>query len=219
MAHQINIHIKPAIITVFIFLIGLMIGILIDNSRVSRAREDISESEIRWNDALLLNQHLQSLGNVSCDLALEENLKYNDAIYTYGKRIEKSIEATTFTPELEQEWTRYNLLQVQFWFNSIELKERCGFDYHNVVYISREKNATNGEKIDNDLQSSVLLNLKEECGNKIMLIPLTADVNLIVTDSVIKQFDIIQYPSVIIDEKYVFQGLTSIEDLENIVKC
>jgi len=108
---------------------------------------------------------------------------------------------------------------VQFWFNSIELKERCGFDYHNVVYISQEKNATNGEKIDNRLQSSILLSLKEECGNKIMLIPLTADVDLIVMDSVIKQFSIIQYPSVIIDEAYVFQGLTTIEDLENIVKC
>ena len=219
MAHQINMHIKPGIITIFIFLVGMMTGILIDNYRVSRAREDISESEIRWNDALLLNQHLEKLGNVSCDLALEENLKYNDVIYTYGKQIEKNIEATTFTPELEKEWTRYNLLQVQFWFNSIELKERCGFDYHNVVYISQEKNATNGEKIDNRLQSSILLSLKEECGNKIMLIPLTADVDLIVTDSVIKQFSIIQYPSVIIDEAYVFQGLTTIEDLENIVKC
>ncbi len=196
-----------------------MIGIAIDNYRVSQVRKTISESEIRWNDALLLNQHLEKLGNASCDLALEENLKYNDAIYTYGKQIEKTIEATTFTPELEQEWTRYNLLQVQFWFNSIELKERCGFDYHNVVYIYREKNTTNGEEINNKLQSSVLLNLKEECGNKIMLIPLTADVDLIVTDSVIKQFDIIEYPSVIIDEKYVFQGLTTIEELENIVKC
>jgi hypothetical protein len=218
-AHQIKIHIKPAIIAIFIFLIGLMIGIAIDNYRVSQVRKTISESEIRWNDALLLNQHLEKLGNASCDLALEENLKYNDAIYTYGKQIEKTIEATTFTPELEQEWIRYNLLQVQFWFNSIELKERCGFDYHNVVYISREKNTTNGEEINNKLQSSVLLNLKEECGNKIMLIPLTADVDLIVTDSVIKQFDIIEYPSVIIDEKYVFQGLTTIEELENIVKC
>jgi hypothetical protein len=219
MAYQINIHIRPAIIAIFIFLIGLMIGIAIDNYRVSQVRKTISESEIRWNDALLLNQHLEKLGNISCDLALDENLKYNDAIYTYGKQIEKTIEATTFTPELEQEWTRYNLLQVQFWFNSIELKERCGFDYHNVVYISREKSTTNGEKIDNKLQSSILLNLKEKCGNKIMLIPLTADVDLIVTDSVIKQFDIIEYPSVIIDEKYVFQGLTTIEELENIVKC
>jgi len=212
-------HIKPAIITIFIFLLGLMIGIAIDNHRVSQVRKTISESEIRWNDALLLNQHLENLGNSSCDLALEENLKYNNAIYTYGRQIEKIIEATTFTPELEQEWTRYNLLQVQFWFNSIELKERCGFYYHNVVYISREKNTTNGEEVNNKLQSSVLLDLKEKCGNKIMLIPLTGDVDLIVMDSVIKQFDIIEYPSVIIDEKYVFQGLTTIEDLENIVKC
>lgn len=218
MAHQINIHIKPIILTVFIFLIGLMIGITIDNYRVSRIRKTISESEIRWNDAMLLNQHLEKLGNTSCDLALEENLKYNDVIYTYGKQIEKNIQATRLTPELEQEWRSYNLLQVQFWFNSIDLKEKCGFDYHNVIYISKIK-ATNGEEINNKLQSSVLTDLKDKCGNKIMLIPLTGDANLIVVDSVIKQYNLTEFPTVIIDEKYVFQGLTNYGTLNGTVNC
>ncbi len=219
MAHQIKMHIKPAILSVFILLIGVMIGILVDNYRVSQIRESISESEIRWNDALLLNLHLEKLGKNYCDLAFDENLNYNDKIYDYGRTTEKRIEATTFTPELEQEWRRYVLLQVQFWFNSIDLKEKCGFDYYNVVYISQKKNTANAEEINNKLQSSALLDLKEKCGNKIMLIPLTADADLTVIDAIVKQFSITEYPTVIIDEKYVLQGPTTIGELEKIVKC
>jgi hypothetical protein len=214
-----KLYLKPAIFTVFIFLIGVMIGIIIDNYRLSNARKDISESEIRWNDAQLLNLHLEKLGNNSCNLALEENLVYNDEIYKYGKTIEKTIEVTRFTPEIGQEWRRYVLLQTQFWFNSIDLKEKCGFDYHNIVYISRITNSTSQEEINSKIQSTILLDLKEKCGNKIMLIPLTADVNLIVMDSIIKQFNITSFPAVIIDEKYVFQGLTTMEELNKYTGC
>lgn len=210
---------KPAILAVFIFLIGVMIGIAIDNYRLSGVRKSISESEIRWNDARLLNLHLTNLGEGYCDLALEENLAYNDEIYQYGSKIEKTIEAARFTPELEQEWRRYVLLQTQFWFNSIELKEKCGFDYYNVVHIYRMKNSTTGEEINNKIQSSILLDLKEKCGRKMMLIPLTSDVNLMVMDSIIKSFNISNYPAVIVDEKYVFQDLATMKELEKYIKC
>ncbi len=219
MVDQMNMHIKPMILAIFIFSIGIMIGIAIDNYRVSQVRKSISESEIRWNDARLFSLHLEKLGNSYCNLAFDENLNYNGEIYKYGRGIEKTIDASRFTPELDQEWRRYVLLQVQFWFNSIDLKEKCGFDYHNVVYISRKKNSTNTEEINNKLQSSILLDLKEKCGKKMMLIPLTADIDLMVMDSTIKQFSITEYPTVIIDEKYVLQGVTAKEDLERIVKC
>jgi hypothetical protein len=214
-----KLYLKPAILTIFIFLIGVMIGITIDNYRLSSARKSISESEIRWNDAQLLNLHLERLGSDYCNLALEENLAYNDKIYDYGSNIEKTIDATRFTPEIEQEWRRYVLLQTQFWFNSIDLKEKCGFDYYNIVHISRKKNSTTQEEINNKIQSTILLDLKEKCGNKIMLIPLTADVNLIVIDSIIKQFNITSFPAIVINEKYVFQGLTTMEELNKYIEC
>ena len=220
MVHKMrNYHIKPAVIAVFIFLIGLMIGIALDNIRLVNVRESISESEIRWNDARLLNLHLTTLGENYCEFSLEENLAYNDEIFEYGSEIEKTIEAARFMPALEQEWRRYVLLQTQFWFNSVELKEKCGFDYYNVVHISRIQNVTNGERVNNKVQSRILLDLKEECGRKMMLIPLTADVDLIVMDSIIKQYNITEYPTIIIDEEHVFQGLVTKEELEKYIEC
>ena len=135
-----NIYVKALIPTIFIFLIGIMIGIWVENYRLGAARKSLSESEINWNDAQLLNSYLEKLGINSCDLALEQNLEYNNKIYKKGLEIEKAIEAEILTPEIKQEWRRYVLLQTQFWFNSIELKEKCNFSYYNVVHIYRLEN-------------------------------------------------------------------------------
>lgn len=214
-----NVYIKAVIPTVFVLLIGIMIGIWIDNYRLASARKAVSESEIDWNDAQLLHTYLGKLGKDDCELAFNQNLEYNNKIYEKGMEIEKVMKANVFTPEVKQEWKRYVLLQTQFWFNSIELKERCDLQYQNIVHLYRLENLSQEEFINNKVQSSVLLELKERCGNKIMLIPLTTDLDLVSVETIVKQYNIEQFPAVIVDEKYVFQGLTSLEELMKVVNC
>lgn len=214
-----NIFRRSFVLTLFIFLIGVMVGLLVDSLRVSEIKKSLGESEIVWEDTRLLNIYIGKLGGEHCKAAFEENLAYNDRIYKYGKEIEEKIEATTFTFEAEQEWRRYVLLQFQFWLNSIELKEKCNFDYSNVVHLSRRKDLTNGEKIENRLQSAVLLNIKEKCGRNMMLIPLTVDADLEAVNLVLRHYNITRFPAIIIDEEYIFQGLAQEENLEKYISC
>lgn len=214
-----NIYVKALIPTLLVFLIGVMVGIWIDNFRVTEVRKSISESEINWNDAQLFNSYFKGIGLESCDVALEQNLAYNEKIYQRGLEVEKVIKNNVFTPEALQEWKRYNLLQIQFWLNSIELKEKCGFNYHNVVHLFRLNENSRVEEVDNKVQSSVLLDVKERCGNKIMLIPVTTDLDLIVVNSIIRQYNITTYPSIVIDENIVLEGLTSEKELLAMLDC
>ncbi len=219
MANKMSIYSKPFVLTVFIFLIGIMMGIWVDNARTSGIKNMMGESEILWEDTRLLNMYITSIGQEDCEAAFEENLAYNNRIYGYGKEIEAKMEASTFAPEIEQEWRKYILLQFQFWLNSIELKEKCNFDYSNVVYFFRRDGVSNGEEIDNRLQSTILLDLKEKCGRGMMLIPLTTDENLETIDLAVRNFNITKFPAVVIDEEHVFQGLASTEELEMYVEC
>lgn len=214
-----RVYIQAGILSLFVFLIGIMIGVWIDNMRLGSIRDALSEADINSYDARLLNSYLQRFGEEYCNVALEQNLVYNDKIYEEGKKIEDKINANIFTPEVEQEWRRYTLLQTQFWLNSVELKEKCGFDYHTVVHLFRQKNATTAEEINNKVQSSILLDIKEKCGNKVMLIPITVDTDLIVVDAIVKQFSVSEYPAVIIDENFVFQGVTTEDKLNDIIQC
>jgi hypothetical protein len=213
-----SIYSRSIASTILIFLIGLMVGMLIDNVRISEIKRGLSESEIVWEDTRLLNIYIGKLGGEQCQAAFEENLAYNDRIYNFGKEIEKEIEASALTPEAEREWDKYVLLQFQFWMNSIELKEKCDFDYSNVVYLSR-KEAIDEEEMNNKLQSAILLDIKEKCGKSMMLIPLTADSNLESIDLVLRHHNITQFPAIIIDEEHVFQGLTSEDVIGSYINC
>ena len=217
-----NIYFKTLLLTVFVFILGAIFGIWIDNYRLAEVRTAISQIDVSSNDARLLNLYfgrLGLLGGENCQLALDQNLIYNNKIYEEGLGIERAIEANKFTPELENEKQRYVLLQVQFWFNSIDLKAKCKFDYSNVVHLYEEKDISNEQTAENELQSSILLELKQKCGNKIMLIPLETDLNLTVVDTITKQYNITKYPAIIINEETVFQGVTPLADLENAVGC
>jgi len=214
-----RVYIQAGILSLLVFLIGIMAGIWIDNTRIGGIRDSLSEADINSYDARLLNSYLQRFGKEYCDVALEQNLAYNGKIYGEGRKIEDKINADIFTPEVEQEWRRYTLLQIQFWLNSVELKEKCGFDYHTAVHLFRQKDTTNAEEINNKVQSGILLDLKEVCGNKVMLIPITADTDLIVADAIAKQFSVSEYPAVIIDESFVFQGVTTKDKLNEILQC
>ena len=214
-----RVYIQAGIFSLLIFFIGIVIGIWVDNVRLGSIRSALSEADINSYDARLLNSYIQKFGKEYCNVALEQNLAYNGKIYEEGRKIENKINANIFTPEVEQEWRRYTLLQTQFWLNSVELKEKCGFDFHTVVHLFKQKNTTRSEEINNKVQASILLDLKDKCGNKMMLIPITVDTNLVAVEAIAKQFDISEYPSVIVDESFVFQGTTTKDKLNELLRC
>jgi hypothetical protein len=212
-------YLRAAVLSVLIFLSGIMFGVFLDNFRLSEIRKQISQIEVSSNDAMLLSLFLQKFGKNSCDKALDINLRFNERIYKEGEQIEEAFKANRFTPELEQEWRKYILLQTQFWFNSIELKKNCNFNYSNVVHLFKLKTEDIKERAVNKLQSEIMLSLKQKCGNKIMLIPLTTDNNLSVVDAIIAKYNITKLPAIIINEEKIFQGLTSLEKINQITKC
>lgn len=213
-----NIYSKTMVSTIAIFLIGIMLGVLVDNMRVSEIKSSLSESEMSWEDYRLLNTFIGTLRGDECESALKQNLEYNSMIYKFGSEIENKIKVSRFSPEAQQEWNRYVLLQFQFWMNSIELKEKCGFDYSNVVYVSRMVEG-GSEEVDNRLQSNILLDIKERCGSEIMLIPLTAEFGLESVSAIVSYYNITKFPAVIVDEEYVFQGMTEASEIEKHIGC
>lgn len=210
---------KALIISVFIFLTGLMIGFFVDNLRLSDITTQLSQVDIQSEDSILLGSFLQGLGKDQCNLALDTNLKFNDKIYSEGKTIEDAFRTNLLSPDLKYQWSRYVLLQTQFWFNSIQLKKACNFNYSNVVYISKLQIDDPQEKAMTQAQSDVMTELKNKCDNKIMLIPLTSDSNLSVIDAIVAKYNITRLPAIIINEQNIFQGPTSLNQINSVTNC
>jgi len=209
---------KAGLLTVVIFAAGIGIGMWLDISRVGSVQERLTDIDLEWNDARLQSLYYSTLNDsASCGAAVRANLDFNGKIYAEGQTIEKYEAINRFAPDLIQQKKRYALLQFQFWLNSLNLKKSCGANYTTFAYFYSHYNTS--LEIDQELQSAVLLELKEQCGDSVLLVPLPLDLELTSIDLLKDAYKINSAPSILVDESSVLRGLQSLPDLEKIAKC
>ncbi|NIM46658.1 MAG: hypothetical protein GTN40_00655 [Candidatus Aenigmarchaeota archaeon] len=216
---QSDILIKTTFITVVVFVLGILVGIWLDNARLEDIKERLAFMDIEWNDARLQSVLYQNFINSteSCENAINSNLDFNEKIYKEGIEIERRENVNKFTPEIMSEKRRYALLQLQFWLNSINLKESCKANYSSIVYFYSffDENA----KINQKIQSTILSDLKEECGNQLILIPLPFDLNISTIEFIKSNYKINSTPSILINERTVLEGIQNKEKILEYMSC
>ena len=154
----------------------------------------------------------------SCVSLFEENLRYNDVIYEFGEKLDEYERANRFTPELEDQRKLYNLLQLRFLLNSLELKKKCNLSYEVVVHVYRKHNVSLGEEVDTRTMAGILWDLKQRCGKKILLVPLQADSNLSSVGAFLANYNLTRFPATLIDNRAI-EGLVSLSELIKLTNC
>ncbi|MBI4014642.1 MAG: hypothetical protein HY365_01670 [Candidatus Aenigmarchaeota archaeon] len=214
-----NIFLKTALITFFVFSLGIAIGLWIDLSRSQSVDDALQGTSIELLDITALEQLYDTVGNSTefCDAAIRSNLEFNARIYEEGKQLDRE-ESVAKLSDLTLRQKRYALLQMQFWLNAIKLKQRCDADYDTVAYFYA-KTPQSGQKTTQAVQSEVLSALKNECGNRIMLVPLPLDMSIASIDAVKAQFSINSAPSTLVNEKTLLEGVQTLEKMRSSVTC
>lgn len=214
-----NIFIKSMIVTVSIFVIGFLIGYYLDLSGLDDTKQRLTEIDNLWNDARLLESFMKEFATNDteyCEFLFDENLKIAERIYEEGLEVEKYEESNRFVmSDFIREKRRYALLDLQFWVNTINLKERCGSDFSTVVYFYSQYNKTSEQKF----QDKVLWDMKQRCGPKMIYITFPMDLEISTLDFVKKIYDIDKIPSILIDESVFLESPVSMTDLEKYLIC
>ena len=214
-----NVFIKTFILTSIIFSFGIWAGFTLDNIDSNASDERLEDIFIEVNSISLQKELYDKIGgNSFCQERLQGNLDFNDEIFKEGLLLEELEKRNKLGPDVIEKKERYALLQMQFWLNSIEIKETCNFNYSNLIYLYKHY-STPEDDIKQETQSSVLIELKNQCREKVMLIPLPADLGINTIDTIEKHYNITEYPSMIINEEKVFQGLQSLDSLKPKINC
>lgn len=214
MVVQKDIFWKAAIITLIVFSLGIFLGYFLESNRWTEIKEEYKKVEMEWADAKLQSIYYQLMSPEFCEAAIEENLIFSDKVYHQGLTLEKYEDANRLTGEMKYEKLRYAFLKLEFWLNSISLKNKCKTDYSNIIYFYSDEPSIN-EKAAQDSQSVILKNLKDKHAEKIMLIPLPLDMDIATINIIKKTYNINKAPTILIDEKIKLEGIQSLEDLEN----
>lgn len=210
---------KALLFTLIIFVLGILLGYYLEISKISKVEEEQKLIEIEWADARLQNSYYQLMTPTSefCEIAVDENLKFADKVYQEGLRLEKYEKTNRLNEEMIYEKKRYALLKIEFWMNSIFLKEKCKTKYTNLVYLF--KNEPNSfERPKQDVQSVILRDLKEKYGPDLMLIPFPMDLDLAVINMVKEVYNITSSPTILINEKIKLEDVKTIEEIEKAIK-
>jgi len=213
-----KIFLKTLALTLLVFIIGFYAGIFFDNLRLEEVKSRMTEIDNLWNDVRLLQSFIQELSDNKgsyCNFLLEENLKVGDKIYNEGSKIEEYEKTNRFTPTLILEKERYALLDLQFWLNSIDLKNLCNANYSTVIYLYSQYNKT----VEQGFQDRVLWDLKQKCGPEIIYITFPADIEISTIEVIKNIYNIEKIPAILINESIVFYSPVTMRELENYIRC
>ena len=220
-----GVFFESLILTILILIIGFSLGLAIESYRTNKIVNSYKDYEIEALDLKLQNYYYQIMDESSCDEAIKQNFDFADDLYLRGLELEKYEEANQLTEDIFREKKRYVLLKTELWLNSILLKEKCGNAFGTVVYLYSGDPANNVRVAQQKVLSNVLKTIKEEKGNKIILLPIAGDLelykdgpNLGAIELQKRIYNITNLPSIIINEDVVLEGFQTVEKIESYLK-
>ncbi|MCK4647550.1 hypothetical protein KAT24_01305 [Candidatus Pacearchaeota archaeon] len=209
---QKKIFLYAFLLTFVVFNFGIFMGYMLETSRVSEINILYLEAEME-----LLDQRIQKdaldLIELDCELLVQENIDFADRIFQEALLIQKYEDANRMNENIIFQHKRYDLLRTLFWINSIRIKQKCGSDYHNLVYFYQFNDPSIKQDSKQRFFSNLLIEIKEEYGNKVMLIPISGDNDLPSISLLLNKYEIIEFPTILIDENIKITDLETKEDI------
>lgn len=207
---------QALVFTIIVFGIGLIIGFFLESYRADKVQFNLIDSEINILDDQLRTRIIGDF-DIDCDVAVQSTFDFADKIYTEAVKLESYDSASKISDSFLILHRRYDLLRTLLWLESIELKEKCGRDFHTVVYLYDYATEDINIRSTQLFYSRLLLDLKNKYPDEVLLIPIAAGTNLESVDLIVENYGITEFPSVIVDELEVISGVITFEELETIV--
>ena len=211
-----NIFWEALILTVAIFVVGLFLGIAYESQKLNDINNYYALSEISLVDSLAISQISKT--NQNCEDIIESSLIFADRIYSEAILLEKYEDSGKLTDSLQIAHKRYDLLRTMLWINFMNLPEECKNNVSSVVYLYEYNSNDLIKKAENQVWSRVLFDLKKSSGKNIILIPISVDSNLTSLNTLIKRFEINEFPVVIVDENKLISDIKTVEEIKKYLK-
>lgn len=208
---------EALLLALLVFIIGIIIGISFESSRLDEINLYYANSEISLMDSMALNR-ISDMENVSCNELINYDFNFADKIYDEALLLEKYEESGKITDSINVAHNRYDLLRTILWINVIKTREKCPGDFNSIVYLYNYNTEDLTERAQQLVWSRILFDLKQKSDKNITLIPISVNNDIASLHLLIDDFEITKYPAVIINEKYVIYEITSADDIESYLK-
>ncbi len=209
------------ILTIIVFVVGIFLGIVYEGNNLDKMNDYYVQSEIFLLDSLALNKVTEieiNNNSINCESLIRENIKFADRIYLEARSLEKYEESNKLTDSLKNLHKKYDILRTILWTNTLNIPNKCENNVSTIVYLYERNTEDLKKKATNNVFSKILFEIKEEKGGEIILIPISVDNNLASLNLLISEFNISEYPVLIIDNNNVISEVKSTNEIKKYIK-
>lgn len=209
------VFLNAFILAVFIFGSGILLGYWFEGVRSADVEKLYLQSELNLLDMKVLSDAFNT--HFSCDNALEENIKFGDKIYEEARLLERYENAQRMSESLKVQHYKYDILRTMFFLNSQKIKERCNESFHIVTYFYQYENPSIETRSKQAVFSNMLRKLKEKRGGNIVLIPIAGDAPFSSISLLVKEYNITELPTILIDDNIKITETKTAEEVDLII--
>ena len=207
-------YIIAGVITILIFSLGLMLGLILEDYRYNIVDEINTEQEINHLSLQMQYLYLDVFRNYNnCPIlstTLKETIEDLDQSLSEVIAYEEDNENDGIKKNLIMR--RYALDNLRYWLLALERKERCDFDIVPILYLY----ATECPSCPN--QGAILTYFKKKFGEQVLVFPINLDLRNEepMIEITIKQFNLTKFPTMIIDNKK-YEGVIPKEKMGELI--
>lgn len=221
-------YIIVLVLTLAIFTIGILIGIIISGERASYIKDENRLQRLNYDSLQLQYFYLQSVlsKNKDCDLASKALEEEVSNLGLLGDRLNQFIkDANADTNELNLLKREYTLAELRYWFLLSDVRETCKDDVVSILYFY-----SNNDCSDCRTQGVILSFLKDKFKERLLIFSLDSDFTEEPLLGLVKRsFNITKSPTLIIsgdkiegfiDKDKLLNNLCSkYNDIEDVKEC
>ncbi|PIN90519.1 hypothetical protein COU60_01720 [Candidatus Pacearchaeota archaeon CG10_big_fil_rev_8_21_14_0_10_34_76] len=208
---------QALVFTIIIFVIGLIFGFFIESYLAGQIEYSLAKSEINLLDEQV---RIRAIGgfDIDCDKSKRGLFEFADRIYSEALKLEEQSSSSQFDKEtFDLLHKRYDLLRTMLWVESNEIKELCGDNFHTLTYLYESETTNTGVRAKQLYFSRLLAEIKDEHPEDILLIPIAIDTGLSSLEMIIENYEITDFPVVVINGEIKVSEVVTKSEFEKIV--
>lgn len=208
---------QALILAMLIFWTGIILGVMFEGFRANKLEKIYFNSETGIFDIALQHEIMKDL-EIDCNVFVKESIKFADKIYEEAKQLEKYDSSTKISDEVFNLHRRYDLLRTMLWKNLIDEQGGCTNNVNVVIFLYQYRDPSVNIAAKQATFSKVLLDLKGKYGDEVILIPIAYDSGVNSVELLIKNYELNEFPVVLINQKHRITELSSLEEIEKIIE-
>ena len=207
---------KAFFLSTIIFLVGLNLGVFIENSGLDEIERAVIASEVELYDSNIRSSIIQNY-NQSCDTSIENTFLIADKIYGEVQSLESLDKSSSIVAGFNEMHKRYDLLRTQLWLDASRLKDNCDNDFNLIIYLY-EYDARDPEIVSLQmLYASITQEIKNNYREDVLLIPIAHNMDLNSLTMLVDSYGTELKTSIIVNNQFIISGETSYDEISQYI--